>query len=204
MRDGLSLSSHARRDVVAQLTELGFAALDDAIDPGVLDRLRAEALQARAEAVCTDGDTEVPYRAHVTGMGPVARAFLAGAPTAQVLAGVFQEALVLSEDASCYTYYAEGDHLGLHRDRPQVCVSTLIVYLDVRAGQAHGAAASGLVLRVFGPDRPQAGAAPAAVIPSRSGMVVMGWGTRVWHERPQLQPGESVTALTACYRRADN
>ena len=203
MKAELSFSSAARHRVREQLSTLGFASLEDAIDPAVLNQLQAEALAVRAAALCADGDAEVPYRAHVTGMGPAARAFLAGASAAQLLAEVFEVPLSLSEDASCYTYYAEGDRLGLHRDRPQVCVATLIVYLAVQAAAAEEGAASGLMLRVFGQNRPLAGAAPAGVIPTRSGMLVMGWGTRVWHERPQLRPGESVTALTACYRRSE-
>jgi hypothetical protein len=191
-----------RAGLRAQLAVLGFASLENALDADLLGRMQAEAAERRAMALCADGDEEVAYRAHVVDLGAVARDFLSGAKTERFLVEVFGTRLVLTDDASCYTYYGEGDKLGLHRDRPHACVATLILYLAVQ-GAATGRPASGLSLRVFGQTRPPPDAPPAVVIPTRIGTLVVGWGASVWHERPLLLGGESVAALTACYGRSE-
>jgi len=57
----------------------------------------------------------------------------------------------------------------------------------------------GLSLRIFN-DGETCAAEPCAVIATRVGTVVVGRGSSFWHERPVLQPGERVVALTACFR----
>src|SRR5262245_34392956 len=40
---------------------------------------------------------------------------------------------------------------------------------------------------------------PRAIIPTHAGGIVVGFGSRFWHERPMLDEGERVAALTGCY-----
>lgn len=188
-------------EIRARLSAVGFVALEHALDDDLFRRLQEEAGRQRLAAVRADGNDEVPYRAHIADLGAVAREFLVNEGIAGLLAEAFGERLVLSEDASCYTYYGEGDRLGLHQDRPQACAATIILYLAVQ-GVSAGHPESGLSLRVFGETRPQPGTPPAAIVPSRTGTLVLGWGAKVWHERPRLCGGEAVAALTSCYRRA--
>jgi len=40
-----------------------------------------------------------------------------------------------------------------------------------------------------------------AILPTKAGTLVLGLGSMNWHERPTLQDGEYLTAMTACYSR---
>ena len=39
-------------------------------------------------------------------------------------------------------------------------------------------------------------------IPTHTGGIVVGRGSKFWHERPMLEKGEQVAALTGCYSYA--
>ena len=143
----------------------------------------------------------VAYRACVAGLGKVATSFLECESAKDLLHSVFKTRFVLTHEASCFTYYECGDFLGLHRDRENECAVTLILYLDVRGPQIP-TAHTGLQLRVYLPGADE-NLVVRLVIPSCIGTLVIGRGSETWHERPTLQKGEYLAALTACFRRAD-
>jgi hypothetical protein len=196
----LSRSADAK-SLRERLISIGFAHVTCALDADVVGRLRAEATKRRVTALRAHGDADVPYRAHVAAMGAKARRLLSSAAMRRFLDDVFEAPLELSPDASCYTYYAMGDHLGLHRDRPDACIATMILYLDVRTVGPRQPPTPGMCLRVFGTEKPAPTEAPTAIIPTEAGTLVVGWGAKVWHQRLPLGPGESVAALTMCFRR---
>jgi hypothetical protein len=181
----------------ADARECGFAYLENALDDELLATLRAEASAQSVGAFSAIKGDSSPYKAHLADLGDEARSFLRSPPIVQLLQAVLEEPYALSEHASCYTYYESGDFLGLHRDRPVECAATVIVYLDVASPDPQSAQ-TGLSLRIFGEHGAQT-TGPRAVIPTRSGTLVVGRGSRSWHERPPLQAGERVVALTACF-----
>lgn len=194
-----ALSEQQRSGLHQSVQEFGFAALDDALNEDLVEKLRAEAARQREAAVTADVEKEIRFRAHMGTMGDTARRFLKSRATLDLLQEVFDDAFTLSDDASCFTYYDNGDCLGMHLDRPPMCVVTLIVYLHAVSPQPP-APDTGLVLRIYGRTKPT-GEAPRLVIPTRAGGVVLGRGWETWHERPRLHEGEHVVALTACFSR---
>lgn len=176
---------------------LGFASLEDSVSNALLAALRHEADTQgdRAEDVTDGGD--IVYHARLAKLGDTGAAFLGSAAVSVLLDSVLGRSMILSRDSSCYTYYEAGDFLGPHRDNPDDCEVTLILYLEAHSPRPD-ARDTGLALRVYG-EHYDAAAAPRAVIPTRSGTLVVGQGSRVWHERPRLQAGERVVALTACF-----
>lgn len=177
--------------------EYGFASLENAICDDLLAVLRTEAVTQHCVALSTNEDGEVPYKARLAGLGNVAKAFLTSSVTADLLHSVFGERFVLTEGASCYTYYETGDFLSVHRDRMEECAATIILYLDAISPDPQSSE-TGLTLRVYGVNM-QEKATLHTVIPTRIGSLVVGRGAQTWHERPRLQEGEFVAALTACY-----
>ncbi len=188
------LLQRLRREVAAD----GFASCDQALDPKLISALQAEARAAFAHSVTAEDDGSVSYRAKMGNLGPVGKAFLSHTATTAVLDSIFEGCVTVSENASCYTFYAEGDHLGLHQDRSDSCHVTLILYLEVN-GPSPRPASSGLELRVYGCERPAETEAPKVIILTYIGRVVVGRGAKVWHERPRLAQGEQVMALTSCF-----
>lgn len=182
--------------------EFGFACLEHALDSELLGRLQAEAT-AQLDPTITaaaEGGSETGYHARIGTLGAVAKSLLKSHETATFLQAVFGEAMVLTEDASCFTYYQDGDYLGLHRDRPSACFVTMIVYLDAVSPDPE-AANTGLILHVYGKECPAADP-PRLLIPTIAGALVVGRGSESWHRRPRLQTGEHVAALTACFAAA--
>lgn len=169
------------------------------IAPSSLCDLQSEARELLRAALFAERSAELSYRAKIASLGPSAVRFLGHGETIELLRAAFGESFVLSEGCSCTTFYQEGDHLGPHRDRPeQECLVTIIVYLDA-SSPAPESPKTGLVLRVYGQEMTE-GSEPRLRIPTSAGAVVIGRGSRFWHERPRLQTGESVVALTGCYK----
>jgi hypothetical protein len=193
------LSGEQRSALCRTAREFGFGALEGALDVDLLTRLQAESASQLEASVSADVDDAIRFRARMGTLGDTARRFLRSRATVELLQAVFGARFVLSDDASCFTYYGGGDCLGVHCDRPTVCAVTMIVYLRA-ASPRPKAPDTGLVLKVYGRHRP-AGEAPRLVIPTTAGCLVVGRGAETWHERPRLQEGEQVTALTACFRQ---
>jgi len=105
----------------------------------------------------------------------------------------------LEEGASCYTYYQPGDFLGPHLDHAEQCIVTVILYLDVIHSETESDK-TGLELHVTGAS-PSGRDKPRVVLPTKAGSLIIGLGSVNWHERPTLQDGEYITAITACYSR---
>jgi hypothetical protein len=179
----------------------GFGCLPAAIAPTVLQKLQIEARERYSLAVFADQSAELSYRANLVSLGPEAAGLLSGMEARELMYSVFGQQVELSAGVSCLTYYREGDYLGPHLDQPaEQCVVTALVYLSATAA-ASPSSGTGLVLRVYGEEAP-AGREPILTIPTLAGALVVGRGSKVWHERPVLQPGEQVMAITGCYALA--
>ena len=191
----------AVRDLRDRAARFGFASMDDALDDGLFETLRMEAVNQRRFAAIARESKDVAYRASIAGLGHAARSFLESRATMSLLSLVLGSRFELTREASCYTYYDCGDFLGVHRDRESECAATLILYLDVRTPEVRSPV-TGLQLRVYLPGADDE-LRVQCVIPTRTRTLVIGRGARTWHERPTLENGESLAALTACFREAD-
>jgi hypothetical protein len=203
MADRSVRAIHVARATIARLRagarEHGFASCEGAIGTDLLAALRAEAVARAAGAHTAVRVDATPYAARLADLGDEARSFLRSPSTLELLGAVFDEPLALSERSSSYTYYGPGEFLGRHVDKPVECAVTLILYVDA-ASPDPLAPNSGLSLRIYGElGADEATPAPRSVIPTRVGALVVGRGSRYWHERPPLLPGEQVAALTACF-----
>lgn len=179
--------------------QFGFASITSALDDDSFGALCVEAAQQRCLAAVAKQSQQVAYRAHTADLGQTARLFLESGLTANLLECIFNERFVLTREASCYTYYERGDFLGRHRDREGDCAVTLILYLDVQR-PTEPSAQTGLELRVY-PSGEDKNLPARLVIPTHVGRLVVGRGSQTWHERPALQKGECLTALTACFKQ---
>jgi hypothetical protein len=179
----------------------GFGLLSDVIVPSVLRGMQEEAEERRNAAVRAERSADLRYRANIASLGPRARDFLCSRQLADLLSATFDGSFVLTEHRSCLTVYKEGDHLGPHLDKPaEECAVTIIVYVAATAA-ARRSLQTGLELRVYGQEMSRDGKA-RITIPTRTGGIVVGRGSTFWHERPMLEQGEQVAALTGCYRYA--
>lgn len=177
----------------------GFAALDDLLPAETLSALQAEAHAEAAAAVSAAHDA---YRSSIATLGPLAVSVLFGDAFLDLLHAAAGTQVAANAERSCLTIYRPGDYLGPHLDNPEEeCWFTAILYLEARSAPAPDGC-TGLELRVYREEKPTADTLPQLIIPTMAGRLVVGRGAQVWHERPVLQTGEQVMALTACYRRA--
>jgi hypothetical protein len=180
------------------LEAFGFVRLPRTVPPAALKDLQHEAAEQSASALKAES-ARAQYRARIAALGPRAERFLRSASLTDSLSGVFGGRFTLTAERSCLTVYGEGDHLGPHLDTPaEECAVTILVYL-VATRQAYPALPTGLALHVYGLDMP-GDRMPVLTIPTQTGAIVVGNGSRFWHGRPMLQKGEMVVALTGCYR----
>lgn len=177
----------------------GFAALDNLLSAEALSALQAE---AHAEATAAVSAAHDAYRSSIATLGPLAASVLFGDAFLELLHAASGTRVTANTERSCLTIYRPGDYLGPHLDNPEEeCWFTAILYLEAQSAPAPDSL-TGLELRVYREEKPTADTPPQLVIPTVAGRLVVGRGAQVWHERPVLQPGEQVMALTACYRRA--
>lgn len=172
-----------------------------ALAEDVLSDLFEESSHHRADAwPCVhDGGRNgaSPQRNHRAELGPVARRVLLTPAIQRPLLELAGGPVALAPEASCYTYYAgPGDFLAPHRDRPEACALTALVYLAA-ATPDPARPGPGMYLHVHGPAGDLELAARA--VPGRA---VFLRGAELLHGRPALAPGESVTVLSACFRRS--
>ena len=186
-----------RRDV----SELGFGHLEQAFAPEALEKLRQEAERALPNAKHAEQSEALSYRASIGSCGRQMMTFLSSAEVRTLLSTVFDRPFTLAQEVSCVTFYGSGDHLGPHLDEPaNRCVVTILVYLNAESSMPE-ASDSGLNLRIYG-SAFEPGQSATMIIPTRTGTIVLGYGSRYWHERPHLRPGERVIAITGCYASA--
>lgn len=198
----LRVTAETMQSLRADAINFGFVHVEDALSNELMAGLRTESSAQRTVARPAVGTDANSYRSHIAELGDFARSFLMGSSVARLLQAAFEEPFALSEHASCYTYYEPGNFLSRHRDRPVECATTLIVYLAAASPDPQSAQ-TGLSLRVFSEDDVSE-TEPRVVIPTRIGTLVVGRGSTFWHERPLLQPGEHVVALTACFSAVSN
>jgi hypothetical protein len=194
--------SHSAIDRLGhEVSRSGFGYLEQALTPAALERLRNEAAIALSAAKFAEQSEALSYRANISSCGEQAMAFLSGAEAESLLNAVFGRLFTIAQEVSCITFYSVGDHLGPHLDEPaDRCAVTILVYLDANSLMPE-ALESGLNLRVYDQTF-EYGQSATKTIPTRAGTIVLGYGSRYWHERPPLQPGESVIAITGCYAPA--
>lgn len=179
----------------------GFGGMPHVIRPEVLRTIQEEAEAKLGEAVLAEQFTGLRYRARIASLGDEAKGLLVNPHMLDLLERVFNERFELSEQISCLTCYGSGDHLGAHLDKPASdCAVTIIIYL-FGSSPDPDAPDTGLVLNVYGESEDSVGNARLR-IPTKAGTVVLGRGSRVWHERPRLKEGEEVIAITGCYKPA--
>jgi hypothetical protein len=184
------------------LKTAGFTSIDTVFSSQSLSELRSEALHRKKDSVAVCGTYQCQYKAHLAGLGSTGIAFLAGDRISQLLDILFGLPLTLQTSASCYTYYQPGDFLDPHLDDEELCLVTVILYLDVVHSDKR-ADKTGLELHILGKHL-SADNKPQAVLPTQTGSLIIGLGSAHWHKRPTLQNGEFVTAITACYSRSRN
>lgn len=193
------IGADVRREAAERVDTFEFAEFAAAIEPRWLSLMQAEAAAQFEGSTLAEQSEGLAYKANISGLGPVARKFLQHPDVVSLLTTCFGGAYALSEEISCLTFYDASGHLGAHLDEPlERCTVTIIIYLSAVSPDPDNEK-TGLVLNVYGRDKASIGA-PVLRIPTREGTIVLGHGSRVWHERPRLKPGESVTAITGCYR----
>lgn len=182
------------------LDEFGFVAIRNAKTESIGTKLKREALTLRSAIKRAEReDADLTYRAGIASLGSEAQAFLEGPQLAATLYTLTCKRFHLTRDMSCLTEYVAGDQLGAHLDQPaERCALTAILYLSCASPDAD-AADTGLQLRIYGPDKADIMQPPRVVIGTTPGCLVLGFGARIWHERPKLKAQERVMALTACF-----
>jgi hypothetical protein len=167
----------------------GFGLVSKSLKQSALRVLQKEAPAREGTAELAEQLTGLKYRAKVVSLGPQARALLSSRPILNLLATIFWITFALTEHRSCLTFYTEGDHLGPHLDKAAAeCDVTIIIYGTV-TGPVHRSSQTGLALRVYGRE-PRKNYKARVTIPTHTGGIVIGRGSKFWHERPTLQRGE--------------
>jgi hypothetical protein len=198
-----SLIAYTPQDVEQVKTSIdafGFGCIRQAILPPTLSVLHSEAKERFALAQMAEQAAELSYKANVASLGPRAKNLLSSLEALDLLWSLFGARFALVDESSCLTYYGEGHHLGPHVDKPEAsCTVTVIAYLIATSPMPYDPE-TGLALRIYGQDVASI-SEPRLTIPTEAGSLVFGRGSRFWHERPKLQKGEYVAALTGCYRQ---
>lgn len=131
-------------------------------------------------------------------LGPLARRLISSEALLEPLGAVAGVPLRPGFEASCYTYYeTPGDFLATHRDRPDSCALTLLLYLEA-SHMAESALGEGLMLYVYD-EGDDAGYAPRLRVRARPNRLVFLRGASLPHSRPPLGIGERVSLLSACF-----
>ena len=130
MNVGFSLSEKEIDAIRNSVARDGFVYLGGSIPSGILDPLRRECIQAKASAKKAEGTGDLAYRSSLASLGDFGQKILKEHASSDVLELIFGRTFKYCEDASCYTYYDEGDFLGPHLDGADNCEVTLLLYLD--------------------------------------------------------------------------
>jgi|CXWL01.1.fsa_nt_gi hypothetical protein len=193
-----NLLSNTKKYLSIRVQEFGFVCLENALDDEIMASLLAESNMKQSSARKAKENDPISYQASLADIGDTALSLLRSPFIYQILQMISDEPLALTAEASCYTYYGPGDFLSAHRDRFPECAVTVIVYIDATSPNP-SSPQTGLSLRIFDEQGADINAL-RIVIPTQVGSLVIGHGSRVFHERPTLQKGEYVIALTACFR----
>ncbi len=180
----------------------GFHCLPDAMSSEMLEELAREAQCRRAEAKrAVSESADLPYSSRLAPLGPSALHVLGTMASPALLEPVFGRHFRYCPSASCYTFFEAGDFLETHRDDATNCEVTLLFYLSASPLRPDKQA-SGLKLSVYADDSDAPGAL-LKTIATPQGAIMFGHGSRFWHRRHQLQAGEHIWMLTACFISAD-
>lgn len=186
--------------ILQEFNRIGFVAIDNDLTKRLAVALFNEtSLQVGSIKRAARDDKELKYSAGIAELGLNAKRWLESSELLGTLSFLTGHRHSLTKDMSCITVYQCGDQLGPHKDQPpEKCDVTCILYLDCESPNPESPL-SGLRLNVFGRSRASISYAPLATIFTKTGRLVIGRGSKVWHERPLLKTGESVVAVTACF-----
>ena len=199
LRRELSGNIHGMlQDALADLDRIGFTCFPRLVGSELLSDLRAEALLSKNSAKAVASTSGPRYQARMSRLGDAGRAFLNGDTMTRLVGALFEMPLAANDIASCYTHYQPGDFLQAHVDHAEQCVVTAILYLDV-VHSDRDVDRTGLELHILDAVPSGTRRVRHATIPTTTGALVIGLGSVHWHERPVLQEGEYLTAMTACY-----
>lgn len=184
------------------IEDYGFHCLPDAMPAELLEALAHEARSRRSEAKrAVSVSPDLPYSSRIASLGPAGIQVLETMASASLLEPVFGRPFRYCPDASCYTFFEEGDYLDTHRDDASNCEVTLLFYLSASPLRPD-LQSSGLNLSVYADEGDTPGAL-LKTIATPQGAIMFGHGSRFWHRRHQLQSAEHIWMLTACFTSAD-
>jgi hypothetical protein len=172
-----------------------------AIGPPVLHAelfaiIRAETSARRASAwqcAHAPGNVSPPQRNHRGELGRTTAALLQHEQMARLIRAVTGCKTVLSTEASCTTFYdAAGDFLGNHRDRPDACEVTALLYTVAESSPDDDA---GLYLHANIPGIPH----QPLFIRARENRMIILRGSAVTHGRPPISRGTRLQLVAACF-----
>jgi len=193
-----SLSPEGKEEALNQLKRYGFTALGpSAVSQNIFNALLQEAIDNRK--LSWGGILDDPKKRTVcrSEIGPVAREFLTSQETKDVLKEFIAQEVELSFEATCYTYFDQPYHfLDIHKDRENSCFATIIIYLLVSYPE-NCQPSDGMRLMVF--DKEEEDSGPLLTITAKTNRLVIGFGSQYPHGRPNLEEGEVLYALTACF-----
>jgi len=189
------------RNILYDLGNAGFARIESYLPEELFSELCLEASSLKPTAKPVYSESDIKYQASLKDLGEKGKAFLNSLWMADLINTLFKTKLTPDSKASCYTYYKEGDFLSPHLDHPEQCIVTTILYLDATSNPSP-TGKTGLELHLYENEMLLSARRPSATIPTIKGELLVGLGSQTWHERPMLQAGELVTAITACYSYA--
>lgn len=195
--DSVSLIDAATDQLEHQLAEYGFAYTDIYSSTDLFGTICSEATQLTTSAKEAKSEsTEVKYSSRIAELGDAACDLLFNDAFVKLISGLSGMELTPSRDLSCTTFYEQGHYLGPHLDKPaQKCSFTVIFYVEVVAPKNDAKIPHICVYS----RHPSESSVSTREIDSIPGRMVMGFGARVWHERPKLDADQRVVALTVCY-----
>jgi len=168
---------------------------------GFTDILADSDIQRHSAWQCQHDETSErasPQKNHRANFGESTYAWLNSQYMRNWLYLVTGEQLQLSGQSSCFTYYDQkGDFLAQHTDHPTECRITFLLYLDVNCVDDDNPG-SGIYLMA---GRNNDGAAQW-MLRARPKRILVLNGSVIPHWRPELQVGERVSMISACFRSA--
>lgn len=157
-----------------------------------------EATSQRVIAKRAEATKGLAYSSRVASLGSAGRKFLQELVPTQFLYPIFGKNFLYCAEASCYTFFEEGDFLDTHKDGADVCEVTALFYLSA-SPLVESSEVSGLFLHIYEDNRDGPGLLRQS-IPTPAGAAMFGRGSQVWHGRTAMAKNEHIWMLTACFK----
>jgi hypothetical protein len=197
IKNGFDLSESLVVQVRSGIDTDGFAYIENCIPAALLADLKKECLNARKQAKRAESDIHIAYRSSLAQLGSMGTSLLQRQAVLEILKPIFGKDYEYRADASCYTFFEEGDFLSPHMDRHENCEVTLLFYI-VASEPGPDPDTSGLYLSLY--SKEDSGKIfLKKTISTPSGGIMVGRGSQVLHGRRVLGHGEYIWMLTACF-----